>query len=117
VFRFYAEARVDCDLMVLTCPAFAKRKDDVVVMKNGDRFTGEVKGLQAWEADFQSAYHDRPSSPGLEAVDRLESKGYLYRLAECGARVTGTIGGWRCVIRGEFQIVATNSQSGVNRPK
>ena len=34
--------------LILVCsapPLMAKRKDDVVIMKNGDRFTGEIKGL------------------------------------------------------------------------
>ena len=31
--------------LFLTLPLFAREKTDVIVMKNGDRFTGEVKGL------------------------------------------------------------------------
>jgi hypothetical protein len=40
----------------LASPVFAKRKDDVVVMKNGDCFTGEIKGLQQGELIFKSSY-------------------------------------------------------------
>ena len=36
-------------LVVFACPLFGKRKDDVVIMKNGDTFTGEIKGLQHGE--------------------------------------------------------------------
>jgi len=38
-------------LVVLFCvlPTQATNKDDVVVLKNGDRLTGEIKGLQRGE--------------------------------------------------------------------
>ena len=37
-------------------PLMAKRKDDVVVMNNGDRFTGEIKRLEHGELSFKSEY-------------------------------------------------------------
>ena len=43
-------------LVVFACPLFGKRKDDVVIMKNGDTFTGEIKGLQHGELIFKSDY-------------------------------------------------------------
>jgi hypothetical protein len=36
-------------VVLFAVPLFAKRKDDVVIMKNGDRFTGEIKALQYGE--------------------------------------------------------------------
>jgi len=100
-------------LMVLTCPAFGKRKDDVVVMKNGDRFTGEVKGLQHGELIFKAAYMIDPVHLDWKRVDRLETKDtYIVGLSS-GARVTGTIGRVAGDSGGEFQIVATNSTIGV----
>jgi hypothetical protein len=36
---------------------FAKYNDDVVVLKNGDRMTGEIKGLQRGELKNQSRLH------------------------------------------------------------
>jgi len=46
-------------------PAFAKNDDDVVVLKNGDRLTGEIKGLQKGElkikADSNESKASRPS--------------------------------------------------------
>jgi hypothetical protein len=33
-------------VLLWTCSSFGKRKDDVVTMKNGDKFTGEIKALQ-----------------------------------------------------------------------
>jgi hypothetical protein len=43
-------------MFVLLCayPSFGKRKDDVVIMKNGDRFTGEIKGLQYGANSYSS---------------------------------------------------------------
>jgi len=43
-------------LLLFACPLFAKRKDDVIVMKNGDKFTGEIKNLQYGELVFKSSY-------------------------------------------------------------
>jgi|SRR5436190_11234492 len=37
-------------------PAFAKRKDDVVVLKNGDRITGEIKKIQYGTLYFKPGY-------------------------------------------------------------
>ena len=47
-------------------PTLAKRKDDVVVMKNGDHFTGEIEGLRQGELIFKSKCmidSGRPSIP------------------------------------------------------
>jgi len=85
-------------------------------MKNGDRFTGEVKGLQHGELIFKRL-HDRPSSPGLERVDTGE-QGYLYRRLSSGARAREPLGGWRTAgdpvgIFRELRRLTI----GVNRPK
>ena len=34
-------------VLVLTTPLFARKNTDVIVMKNGDHLTGEIKGLNA----------------------------------------------------------------------
>ena len=36
--------------------AMAKNVDDLVVLKNGDRLTGEIKGLQSGELRIKSDY-------------------------------------------------------------
>jgi len=33
--------------LLFSVPLFAREKSDVIVMKNGDRFTCEIKGLSA----------------------------------------------------------------------
>jgi Protein of unknown function, DUF481 len=69
----------------------AKRKDDVVVMKNGDRFTGEIKGLQQGELIFKSDYMKDSVRLNWKEVERVESKdNYIIEL-ENGKRLTGII--------------------------
>ena len=43
-------------VVLFAVPLFAKRKDDVVIMKNGDRFTGQIKALQYGELIFKADY-------------------------------------------------------------
>ena len=52
----------------------AKNVDDVVVLKNGDRMTGEIKGLQSGELKFKADYMADSVSLDWSRVDRLESK-------------------------------------------
>ena len=59
-------------LLVLT--AFAKNVDDVVVLKNGDRLTGEIKGLQSGELRIKADYMAEAVRLDWAKVDRLESK-------------------------------------------
>ena len=98
-------------LMLVASPALGKRKDDVVVMKNGDRFTGEIKGLQHGELIFKSDYMLNSVHLDWKRVERLESKDtYIVGLSS-GVRVSGSIerlatGGDSS---GEVQIVAANS--------
>src|ERR1044072_5454176 len=59
-------------LFVLT--ATAKNVDDVVVLKNGDRLTGEIKGLQSGELRFKSDYMAEAVRLDWSRVERLESR-------------------------------------------
>jgi hypothetical protein len=48
-------------MLILTTIAFsslvgAKRRDDIVVLNNGDRMTGEIKSLDYGELKFKSSY-------------------------------------------------------------
>jgi len=79
-------------LMLFTCPAFAKRRDDVIVMKNGDRFTGEIKSLQHGELIFKSEYMLESVHLDWNRVERLESKDTFIVGLSSGIRVTGSIG-------------------------
>lgn len=69
----------------------AKRKDDVVVMKNGDRFTGEIKGLQQGELIFKSSYMKDSVRLDWRDVERVESKDNFIVELKNGERLTGMI--------------------------
>jgi len=62
--------------LVLTCASttFAKSDDDVVVLKNGDRLTGEIKGLQRGELRIKADYMVDAVRLDWARVERLESK-------------------------------------------
>lgn len=98
-------------LLLLTYPVFAKRKDDVVIMKNGDTFTGEIKGLQGGELVFKSDYMKDSVYLDWKRVETLESKDTFIVDLTNGDRVTGFIA--RGVSLGDdgkaFRIVAAGS--------
>jgi len=98
-------------LMLLACTAFGKRKDDVVVMKNGDRFTGEIKSLQQGELVFKSDYMADSVRLDWNRVERLDSKDTYIVMLSSGTRVTGSIGRAATAgeAGGEVQIVTANS--------
>lgn len=69
----------------------AKSKDDVVVMKSGDRMTGEIKSLENGVLYFKADY--MVSSVGLDwdRVERLESKDSYVVLLTTGKTYRGEI--------------------------
>jgi putative salt-induced outer membrane protein YdiY len=78
-------------LLLSAYPLFAKRKDDVIVMKNGDKFTGEIKSLQYGELVFKSSYMKDSVHLDWKEVESLQSKDtYIVSLSN-GERVTGFI--------------------------
>src|SRR5467141_1452601 len=78
-------------LLLFACPLFAKSKDDVVVMKNGDKFTGEIKALQYGELVFKSDYMKDSVHLDWKRVDSLQSKDTFIVSLTNGTRVTGLI--------------------------
>ena len=76
-------------LFVLT--AIAKNVDDVVVLKNGDRMTGEIKGLQSGELRFKSDYMAEAVRLDWSRVERLESKSTFMIWLVDGKLVTDVI--------------------------
>jgi len=87
--------------LLVACEAFGKRKDDVVIMKNGDKFTGEIKGLQYGELIFKSDYMKDSVHLDWERVEILESKDtYIIALSD-GRRITGTIS--QKMIQGDYK--------------
>lgn len=61
-------------LNLLVSTTWAKRKDDVIILKNGDRLTGEIKGLSRGELKFKASYMAEAVRLDWTKVDRLESK-------------------------------------------
>ena len=59
---------------LIAVTALAKNVDDVVVLKNGDRLTGEIKGLQRGELRIKSDYMAEAVRLDWAKVERLESK-------------------------------------------
>ncbi|HKP36613.1 MAG TPA: DUF481 domain-containing protein [Pyrinomonadaceae bacterium] len=67
----------------LTTEIFAKRTDDVVVFKNGDRLTGEIKRLQGGELTFKASYMAEAVRLDWSKVAKLESRDhYLISMAD-----------------------------------
>lgn len=68
---------------VCAAPARAKSTDDVVVLKNGDRLTGEIKKLQRGELVFKAGYMAEAVRLDWSKVARLESRDkYLIVLTD-----------------------------------
>ena len=63
-------------VLILACAsaAGAANKDDVVVLKNGDRLTGEIKGLQRGELRIKADYMAEAVRLDWTRIERLESK-------------------------------------------
>jgi hypothetical protein len=75
----------------LAAPLFARESTDVIVMKNGDRLTGEIKGLNAGVLYVSMQYILGTSSVQWSYVARLESKQLFLVKTEGGAVYTGTL--------------------------
>jgi Protein of unknown function, DUF481 len=69
----------------------AKIKQDVVIMKNGDRFTGEIKKLENGFLYFKADYMADTVQLDWARVERLESKDEFTVFLSNGGRDTGTI--------------------------
>lgn len=78
-------------LILLTGAMFGKRKDDVVVMNNGDSFTGEIKSLAYGELVFKSDYMADSVHLDWKKVKVLKSKDEFIITLRNGERVTGVL--------------------------
>jgi len=77
--------------LLLAVPLFARDKTDVLVMRNGDRMTCEVKGLDAGVLYVSFDYIDGTTSVDLKKVARIESKQLFVVKTEDGSVYTGTL--------------------------
>jgi hypothetical protein len=78
-------------LLVFASPLFARAKTDVLVMKNGDHMTCEVKGLDAGVLYVSFDYIDGTASVDWSKVERLESKQLFVVKTTGGAVYSGTL--------------------------
>src|SRR6185437_10963579 len=72
-------------------PLVARDKTDVLVMKNGDRMSCEVKGLDAGILQVSFDYIDGTTSVDWSKVARVESKQLFVVKTEDGSVHTGTL--------------------------
>jgi Protein of unknown function, DUF481 len=78
-------------IMLLTAPLFAREKTDVLVMKNGDHMTCQIKGLDAGVLHVSFDYIDGTTSVEWEKVARLESNEMFIVKTEDGSVYTGRL--------------------------
>jgi hypothetical protein len=78
-------------LLFAAPPLFARDKTDVIVMNNGDRLTGEIKGLSGGVLYISIDYMLGTSSVDWSKVNHLESKQEFIVKAENGSVYSGTL--------------------------
>lgn len=78
-------------LFTIETRVFAQDKTDVLVMKNGDHMTCEVKGLDAGVLYVSFEYIDGTASVDWSKVARLESKQLFVVKTQDGSVYTGTL--------------------------
>jgi len=96
-------------------PLHARDKTDMIVMKNGDRMTCEVEGLERGVLYVDFDYIDGTAAVNWSKVARLESKNLFYVKTEDGSVYTGKLstpetGAGRPV---EIHVVATPGEETV----
>ena len=80
-----------CAALVFAPALFAREKTDVLVMKNGDRMTCQVKGLDAGVLYVSFDYIDGTASVEWSKVARLESDQLFIVKTEDGSVYTGKL--------------------------
>ena len=78
-------------VLAMTSPLFAQDKTDVMVMKNGDRMTCQIKGLDAGVLYVSFDYIDGTASVDWAKVARVESKQLFIVKTQEGSMYTGTL--------------------------
>lgn len=78
-------------LLAIIAPVFAQGKTDVVVMKNGDRLTCEIKSLDSGVLYVKFDYVDGTVSIDWSKVARIESNQLYVIRTETGSVYTGKL--------------------------
>jgi hypothetical protein len=77
--------------LCVAAPLFARNKTDVIIMKNGDRITCEIKGLDADTLYISVDYILSTSSVDWSKVDHVESKQLFIIKTQNGSVYSGTL--------------------------
>ena len=80
-----------CCTLAIALPLFAREKSDIIVMDNGDRLTGEIRGLDSGVLYVNFAYILGTSSVEWAKVNHLESKQLFIVKTQEGAVYSGTL--------------------------
>jgi hypothetical protein len=80
-----------CSVILLVAPLFGREKSDVIVMKNGDHLTCEIKGLNSGVLYVSLDYILGTSSVQWSKVDHLESSQLFIVKTESGLVYTGAL--------------------------
>ncbi len=78
-------------ILLLPLPLFGQKNNDVIVMKNGDRLTCEIKGLSAGVLSVKLSYVDGTISVEWSQVASLQSDRLFLVRTESGAVYTGKL--------------------------
>jgi hypothetical protein len=78
-------------ILLLSLPLFGQEKKDILVMKNGDRFKGEIKGLDSGVLRVDLAYVDGTLSVQWSQIANLESDRLFLIQTESGQVYTGKL--------------------------
>jgi hypothetical protein len=77
--------------LLFSLPMFAQGNNDLIVMKNGDRFTCEIKGLSAGVLSVKLSYVDGTIAVQWSQVAHLESSRLFLVQTESGVVYTGKL--------------------------
>jgi len=78
-------------IVLLAAPLAGREHTDVVILKNGDRLTGEIKGLQAGVLKIDLSYVDGTLAVHWLKVASVESTQLFVVHAQDGSIYTGTL--------------------------
>jgi putative salt-induced outer membrane protein YdiY len=84
-------AMILCFTLFFSVPLLAQKDTDVIVMKNGDRFTCEIKGLSGGVLSVKVRYVDGAMAVQWSQVAQIQSTRLFLIQTESGAVYTGKI--------------------------
>jgi len=91
-------------LLLRAAPLLARENTDLVVMKNGDHMTGEIKGLRGDVLEVSLPYVDGNLSVQWAKVARLESTQLFLVQTQDGVIYTGALGTVESPVNGPVTI-------------